>query len=119
VPVFHHEVLIEKANGLFAGGGGEADEVGVEVFEHLAPEIIDGTVALVGDDEVVLLNGETWVVFDVELLRLRRALSPAPLPHAGEGFQGGGGFKTGDFVQVFSQLLTAQHGVKRAGWWRR
>ena len=62
--VFHHEVLIEEAEGLLAGRGGEADEVGVEVFEHLAPEVVDGAVALVGDDDVEGLDGDGRVVFD-------------------------------------------------------
>ena len=65
VAVFHHEVLVEEADGLLDGRGGEADEEGVEVFEHLAPEIVDGAVALVGDDEVEGLDGNGGVVCHV------------------------------------------------------
>ena len=35
--------------GLLGRRGGEADEIGVEVFEHLPPEIVDGSVAFIGD----------------------------------------------------------------------
>ena len=64
VAVLHHEVLVEEADGLLGGRGGEADEVGVEVFEHLAPEVVDGAVAFVGDDEVEGLDGDVRVVGD-------------------------------------------------------
>ena len=51
VVVFHHEVLVEEPDGLLRRRGCEADEEGVEVFEHLPPEAVDGAVTLVGDDE--------------------------------------------------------------------
>ena len=38
--------------------------VGVEVFEHLPPEIVDGAVAFIGDDEVEFLDREGGIVFD-------------------------------------------------------
>ncbi|KYC51212.1 MAG: hypothetical protein AMQ22_01348 [Candidatus Methanofastidiosum methylothiophilum] len=41
VAVFHHQVLVEEAEGLLRGRGGEADEEGVEVLQHLAPEMVD------------------------------------------------------------------------------
>ncbi len=52
VVVFHDEVLIEEAEGLLVGRGGEADEVGIEVFQYLRPEVVDGPVAFVGDDDI-------------------------------------------------------------------
>ena len=64
VVVFHHQVLVEEAEGLLAGRGGEADEVGVEVLQHLRPEVVDGAVAFVGDDDVEALDGDAGVVFD-------------------------------------------------------
>ena len=64
VAVFHHQVLIEEAEGLLVGRGGKADDVGVEIFQHLAPEMIDGAVAFVGDDDVEGLDGDGRVVFD-------------------------------------------------------
>ena len=60
--VFHDEVLIEEAEGLLVGRGGEADEVGIEVFQHLRPEVVDGPVAFVGDDDVEGLNGDGRIV---------------------------------------------------------
>ena len=68
VVVFHDEVLLEEAEGLLGRRGGEADERGVEVFEHLPPEVVDGAVTLVGDDEVEFLDGERGVVFNRERL---------------------------------------------------
>ncbi len=63
VVVFHDQILVEKAKGLLRRCGGEADQRGVEVFEHLAPEVVYGAVALVGDDEIKGLDGKAWVVF--------------------------------------------------------
>ena len=62
VSVLHDEVLVEEADGAAGGGGGQADEEGVEVEEHPAPEVIDGTVALVDDDEVEELRRHGDVV---------------------------------------------------------
>src|SRR5262249_21270796 len=52
VPVLHDEVLLEEANSPARGRGGEADEKCIEVQEHLTPQLIDGAVTLVHDDEV-------------------------------------------------------------------
>ena len=52
VAVLHDEVLVEEAERVLRGRGGEADEVGVEVLEHLPPERVDRAVALVDDDDV-------------------------------------------------------------------
>ena len=38
--------------------------MGVEVFQHLSPEVVDGAVALVGDDDVEGLDGDGRVVLD-------------------------------------------------------
>ena len=62
VAVLHHQVLVEEAEGLLAGRGGEADQVGVEVLQHLPPEVVDGAVRLVGDDDVEGLDGDLGVV---------------------------------------------------------
>ncbi len=76
VGVFHDQVLVEEAEGLLGGRGGEADEVGVEVFQHLRPEVVDGAVALVGDDEVEGLDGDLRVVLDGHGLSLK---TPSPV----------------------------------------
>ena len=64
VAVFHDQVLIEKAEGLLIGRGGKADDMGVEIFQHLAPEMIDRPVAFIGDDDVEGLDGDRRVVLD-------------------------------------------------------
>ena len=43
-------------------GVAEADQVGVEVVEHLLPEVVDAAVALVDDDEVEALDRHGGVV---------------------------------------------------------
>jgi hypothetical protein len=96
VAVFHDEVLIKEADRLFRRRGGEADEIGIEVFEHLAPEIVDGAVAFIGDDEVEGLDRDVRVVDD------RRRLLPKRLAQ----------LLAGAFVDLGVDLFAAQHGVK-------
>ena len=67
------EVLVEEAEGGLAGGGGEADEEGIEVVEDLTPEVVDGTVAFVDDDEVEGLDRNAGIVGDGERLLSRGA----------------------------------------------
>ena len=62
VGVFADHVLIEKAEGSIVGRGGEADQEGVEVVQHLFPEVVDAPVAFVDDDEVEELNGQFRVI---------------------------------------------------------
>ena len=60
--VFGDDVLLEEAVGRSAGGGGQADEEGVEVFEDLPPEVVDGAVTFIDDDEVEELGWNLFVV---------------------------------------------------------
>src|ERR1019366_1376473 len=69
-----------------------ADQKGIEVFQDLAPEVIDGAVALVGDDEVEGLDGYGGVVFD----------GVGRLIEAGES-SGGGFFVAGVVIGVAFQ----------------
>jgi hypothetical protein len=62
VAVFHHQILVEEAEGLLGRRGREADEVGIEVLQHLLPHIINGAVALVNHHEVVGLERHGRVV---------------------------------------------------------
>ena len=68
VAVFHHEVAVEEADGLGGRRGGQPDQEGVEVVEHLPPEVVDGAVALIDDDEVERLDGDVLVVDDRQRL---------------------------------------------------
>ena len=95
VVVFHHEVLVEEADGLLRRRGGEADQVGVEILEHLPPEAVDGAVAFVGDDEVEGFDGDARVVGHVLWAVVRR-----------------GDLVAGFFVEVFVEFLAAQDGVQ-------
>ena len=73
VGVFRNDVLLEEGVGAVVGSGGEADEEGVEVFDHLPPEIVDGAVAFIDDDEVEVLDGNLFAVGDFERLLAARA----------------------------------------------
>ena len=64
VVVFHHQVLVEEPEGLLAGRGGEANEVSVEVLQHLRPQVVDRAVAFIGDDDVEGVDRDGGVVFD-------------------------------------------------------
>ena len=55
-------VLPEEPVSTVVGGGGQADQVGVEVLQHLAPQVVDRAVALVDDDEVEELGRQRGVV---------------------------------------------------------
>ena len=74
VVVFGDEVFIEEADRLLAGRSSEPDEEGVEVFEDLPPEVVDGAVGI-GDDKVEGLDGDGGIVGDI----LRAVVSPGDL----------------------------------------
>lgn len=38
--VFHHKILVEEAERLFGRGCSQPDDKGIEVFEHLSPEMV-------------------------------------------------------------------------------
>ena len=62
VAVLGDDVLVEKAKGALVGRGTQADQAGVEVVEHLLPQVVDAAVAFVDDDEVERLHGHRRVV---------------------------------------------------------
>ena len=73
--VLHHEILMEEPEGLLVRRGSQADDRGVEVFEHLAPEVVDGAVAFVGHDDVEGLDGYGGLVMrDDPLFRAEHIL---------------------------------------------
>ena len=45
VVVLHDQVLLEEAERLLRRGGGQTDDEGVEVLEHLAPQVVDRPMA--------------------------------------------------------------------------
>ena len=96
VGIFADEIFIEEADGLLARRGGETDEKGVEVFEHLAPQIVDGAMAFVGDDEVECFDRDHRIVFNLAL-----RLSAAAIPNS-----------TRVFVESSVELFAAQHRIK-------
>src|SRR5205085_885307 len=74
----------------------EADGIGVQGFERLALEIVDGAMAVIGDDEVEGLDRDVRMVID------RRRLFPKRLAE----------LVAGAFVDLGVALFAAQHGVK-------
>ena len=97
VVVFGDAVLVKVGDGLRRGRGGEADERGVEVFEHLTPEIVDRAMALVGDDVIEHLDGDRGIVGDVAGAR---------------DAERGGDFRAGEVVGAFGEFLAAQDRVE-------
>ncbi len=95
VAVLLDEVLLEEAEGLHVRSGGKADEIGIKIFEDLAPEVVDGAVAFVGDDEIERLDGQTRIVSDRERI-----------------FEEGGDSFAGGFIEFGIDFLAAQHGVE-------
>ncbi len=96
VAVFGDEVLVEKAERLLGGRGGQADEVRVEIVEDLTPDVVNGTVTFVGDDEIKGLDGNVGIVGDVARFLV---------PHVE--------VEQGAFFEVVLELgFAAQHGVK-------
>jgi len=93
--VLHDEVLVEEAECLLGGRGREADERGVKVFQYLAPEIVDGAVTFVGDDEIESLDGDGCVVRDW-------------LGWALEHFKR----RAGELIELGVELLALEHGVE-------
>ena len=72
VGVLHHQVLPEEPERLLGRGGGQADQVGVEVLQDLTPQPVDGAVALVDDDHVERVRRQRRVVADLDRLRDRQ-----------------------------------------------
>ena len=94
VVVFHDQVLLKEAEGLPGRGRGEADDEGVEVVQHLPPEVVDRAVTFVGDDEVEGLDGNVGVVLD------RRGLS-----------SGGRQIEPGQLFELGVKFFALEHGV--------
>src|SRR5438105_14950963 len=94
--IVRDDVVIKGGGPVLGGRSDEADEIGVKVFEHLAPEIVDGAVAFIGNDEVEGLDRDVRVVND------RRRLFPKRLAE----------LVAGAFVDLGVNLFAAQHGVK-------
>ena len=64
VAVFADDVRFEEPIGAVVRGGRQADEIGVEVFQDLAPQVVNRAVAFVDDDEVEELGRNVRVVDD-------------------------------------------------------
>ena len=62
VAVFHDQVLVEEAKGLFVGRGGQAHQISVVILQHLPPQVVDAAVRFVGDHDVKQLDGKGRVV---------------------------------------------------------
>ena len=62
--VFADDVLVEEAVGAVVRRRRQADQIGVEILDHLPPEIVDRAVAFIDDDEVEELRRNFLVVDD-------------------------------------------------------
>jgi len=84
------DVFLEEAVGAVVGRRGEADQAGVEVVEHLLPEVVDTAMAFVDEDEVEEFGRDLGVV-----------------GYGGRGF-GLGEFGRVDFFGGFVEFLVLQ-----------
>ncbi len=73
--VLRDHILLEIGKGAIVGRGRESDLKGVEIVEHLHPQVVDAAVAFIDDDEIEILNRE----FGVVLHRRHLFGLPAPL----------------------------------------
>ena len=62
IAVLGHDVGVEEAKGAPVGCGGQADQAGIKVVEHLFPQVVDRAMAFVDDDEIEGLNRDGRVV---------------------------------------------------------
>ena len=60
VAVVLDQVAVEEADGLRRGRGGQADQEGIEVVEHLPPDVVDRAMAFIHDDEI---ERSRWATF--------------------------------------------------------
>ena len=54
--IFAYDVLSEKTVGPIIGRRRQADQIGIEILNYLAPQIVDRAVALIDDDEIEKLR---------------------------------------------------------------
>jgi len=64
VVVLHHKILIEEAKGLLGGRRGQSNQRCVKVLQNLPPQVVDGAMTLIGDNEVEGLDRQPRIVFD-------------------------------------------------------
>ncbi len=69
VGVLRDQVLVEEPERMLRWRGRQPDQEGIEILQHLPPQIVDRAVALVGHDEIVGLDRDVGVV----LHRTRRS----------------------------------------------
>jgi len=109
VSVLRDQVLVEEPQRMLRRRGRQSDQEGIEILQHLPPQIVDRAVALVRHDEIIGFDGDVRVVFHRQL----------PLPQGGEG-RGEGGARGGGrshlvhrwlFV-LFLVLLPFQHRIQ-------
>ena len=58
-------VLVEKGKGTLVRRSGQADDEGVEILQHLVPNVIDRPMAFIDDDAVEKLRGILFVIDDL------------------------------------------------------
>ena len=72
VGIFRHQILVEKSQWSFwLACCSETNKKGIEVFEHLSPEVINRAVAFVDDDQVESFDWNGFVIIDFTWFWLR------------------------------------------------
>jgi hypothetical protein len=62
--VFADDILFEKSVSASVRCGGQSNEVGIEILNHLTPQIVNGTVAFIDHNKIKKLDGDLWAVDD-------------------------------------------------------
>jgi hypothetical protein len=62
--IFHDKVLIKETEGLLVRRSGKTDYDGVKIFKDLPPELIDGTVAFIGNDHIESFDRDGRIIFN-------------------------------------------------------
>ena len=60
--IFTDNVFIEKGKGTLVRCGSQTDDKGVKVFQHLLPDIINRTVALINDNHIKEFRGILGII---------------------------------------------------------
>ena len=115
VGVLRDQVLVEEPQRMLRRRGRQPDQEGIEILQHLPPQIVDRAVALVRHDEIIRFDGDVGVVFHRQF----------PSPACGGGVlslsrgSGVGAVPTSNIDRSsFSSSYSSPFNIEySAGWW--
>ncbi len=63
--VFHNQILVKESQGLLGWGGSEAYGKGIEIFKHLAPEVVYRPMTLISHNKIKSLDWNQGIVNNI------------------------------------------------------